>query len=242
MKRKIVVVGAFWSALALTIIPLFSEKILVKQDKNGKIVVSNISTDNRFTLKDSKRIKFKSFKSSGDFSTHGSVTVPSLYLDKIKKLARKYDLNESLILAVAKAESSFNPFAISPKGAMGIMQLMPGTAQQYGVFNAYNVDQNLEAGAKHLKYLYNKYDGVLHLTLAAYNAGEEAVSKYGGVPPYEETRTYIKRVMGYMGLKYSGATQFTFHPKIYKIVTNDGRIIITDSKPLNINGQVSVIN
>lgn len=239
MKRKVVAISAFWTALALTVIPLSAEKILVKQNKDGKIIVSNTNSDNRFTLKDSKRVKVKSSSVSG---TYHSATVPSLYLDKIKKLARKYDIKESLILAVAKAESSFNPFAISPKGAMGIMQLMPDTAQQYGVLNAYNVDQNLEAGARHLKYLYNKYDGVIHLTLAAYNAGEEAVAKYGGVPPYKETRMYINRVMTYMGLKYSSTSQYTLHPKIYKIVTNDGRIIITDSKPFNVNGQISVIN
>jgi len=233
IRKKLFAACVFLLAITLPALPTFAEKILVKQDKDGKIIVSNIYTDNRFTLKESKRVQFKS---------SGSTEVPSHYLDKIKKLARKYDIKETLILAVAKAESSFNPFAVSHKGAVGIMQLMPGTARQYGVFNRYNVDQNLEAGARHLKYLYNKYDGALHLTLAAYNAGEEAVEKYGGVPPYEETRTYIKRVMGYMGLKYNGDTKYVSHPKIYKIVTNDGRIIITDSKPYDISGQVSVIN
>ncbi len=233
IRKKIIAVCGFLLALTLPALPTSAEKILVKQDKNGKIIVSNIYTDNRFTLKESKRVQYKS---------SGTTEVPSNYLDKIKKLARKYDLKETLILAVAKAESSFNPFAVSHKGAVGIMQLMPITARQYGVFNRYNVDQNLEAGAQHLKYLFNKYDGALHLTLAAYNAGEEAVEKYGGVPPYEETRTYIKRVMNFMGLTYNGDTRYISHPKIYKIITNDGRIIITDSKPYDVSGQVSVIN
>ncbi|HLP57936.1 MAG TPA: lytic transglycosylase domain-containing protein [Candidatus Deferrimicrobium sp.] len=237
MKKNIFAASVILIAIALPASNLFGEKILVKQDKDGRIIVSNIYTDNRFVLKDSQRIQFKS-----SVKTSRSTKIPSLYLDKIKQLSRKYDITESLILAVAKAESSFNPFALSPKGAMGIMQLMPGTARQYGVSNAYNVDQNLEAGARHLKYLYNKYDGALHLTLAAYNAGEEAIAKYDGVPPYEETRTYVKRVMKYMGLTYSGLTKNNSHPKIYKIVTAEGRIIITDTKPFNVRGQVSVIN
>lgn len=233
IRKKLIAVSVFLLVITLPALPTSAEKILVKQDKDGKIVVSNIVTDNRFVLKESKRVQFKS---------SGTTEVPSHYLDKIKRLARKYDIKETLILAVAKAESSFNPFAVSHKGAVGLMQLMPDTARQYGVFNRYNADQNLDAGARHLKYLYNKYDGALHLTLAAYNAGEEAVEKYGGVPPYEETRTYIKRVMKFMGLTYNGDTKYVSHPKIYKIVTNDGRIIITDSKPYDVSGQVSVIN
>lgn len=233
IRKKTIAACIFLLALTLPAIPSSSEKILVKQDKDGRIVVSNIAADNRFVLKESKRVEFKS---------SGSTEVPSGYLAKIKKLARKYDIKETLILAVAKAESSFNPFAVSHKGAVGIMQLMPDTAKQYGVFNRYNADQNLDAGARHLKYLYEKYDGALHLTLAAYNAGEEAVAKYGGVPPYEETRTYIKRVMKFMGLTYNGDTKYVSHPKIYKIITNDGRIIITDSKPYDVTGQISVIN
>ncbi|MCU0284778.1 MAG: lytic transglycosylase domain-containing protein [Acidobacteria bacterium] len=239
MMNKNIIAACALLAFAFPASPLFGEKIVVKQDKDGRIIVSNMYTDNRFELKESKRVQFKSKPGK----TSNANSIPSSYLDKIRQLSLKYDIKESLILAVAKAESAFNPFALSPKGAMGIMQLMPCTARQYGVSNAYNVDQNLEAGAKHLKYLYNKYAGALHLTLAAYNAGEEAIEKYDGVPPYPETRTYIKRVMSYMGLKYSGITQKnSSQPKIYKIVTDEGRIIITDTKPYNIRGQISVIN
>ena len=104
---------------------------------------------------------------------------------------------------MAKAESSFNPFAVSPKGAVGIMQLMKDTARQYGVINRYNAQENIEAGVRHLKYLYEKFQGNIPLTLAAYNAGEEAVSKYNGVPPYRETKKYIRRVMSLMGMSYT---------------------------------------
>lgn len=216
-----------------TTLPALAEEIVVRQDKSGKIVVSNSYTNHNFYIKKSKRVRFTNFS--------GSSSVPQHYLYKIRKLAKKHGLKESLILAVARAESSFNPYAVSRKGAVGIMQLMPETAQKYGVYNRYNVDLNLEAGIKHLKYLYQKYNKNLPLTLAAYNAGEEAVKKYKGIPPYKETRTYIKRVMKYMGLRYTSL----FKPKgrqiIYRIITDDGRIIITDSKPTNIKGQISII-
>ena len=120
---------------------------------------------------------------------------------------------------MAKAESSFNPFAVSPKGAVGIMQLMKDTARQYGVINRYNADENIEAGVKHLKYLYEKYRGNIPLTLAAYNAGEEAVSKYNGVPPYKETKHYIRRVMSLMGMSYTLSSPAPAKTKIYKYTT-----------------------
>jgi soluble lytic murein transglycosylase-like protein len=220
-------------AIALTALPAPAEEIVVRQDKDGKIVVSNSYTNHNFYVKKSKRVRFK--------NSFGYSSVPQHFLYKIRKLAKKYGLKESLILAVARAESSFNPLAVSRKGAVGIMQLMPETAKKYGVYNRYNVDLNLEAGVRHLKYLYQKYKKSLPLTLAAYNAGEEAVKKYKGVPPYKETRTYIKRVMKYMGLRYTTLFKPKTRQTIYRIVTSDGRVIITDSKPTNIKGQISII-
>lgn len=209
-------------------------QITVKQDKYGRIIVSNMDGDSHYKYVGKP-------KSANYVKTPGAVDVPPYYLAKIQKLAKRHKLKESLILAVAKAESSFNPFAVSHKGAVGIMQLMPDTARQYGVYNRYNVDQNLEGGIKHLKYLYDKYNQNLPLTLAAYNAGEDAVSKYKGVPPYKETRNYIKRVMNYMGLSYNSSVSSKVRQKIYKIVTEDGRVIITDQLPSQVNGRVSVI-
>lgn len=236
MKKKAALTA--WMCLAsiaitLAALPALAEEIVVRQEKDGKIVVSNSYTNHNFYVKESRRVRFA--------NSSGSSTVPQHYLYKIRKLAKKYDLKESLILAVARAESSFNPFAVSRKGAVGIMQLMPETAQKYGVYNRYNVDLNLEAGVKHLKYLYQKYKKNLPLALAAYNAGEDAVKKYNGIPPYKETRNYIKRVMKYMGLRYTSLFKPKARQIIYRVITHDGRIIITDSKPSNIEGQVSII-
>lgn len=219
--------------LVLSPRPVLEAEIVVKQDKDGKIIVSNnLTAHNPYSKTDPVRFEKPKTLSS---------TVPAHYLIKIKKLAQKYEVKEALIVAVARAESSFNPFAVSPKGAVGIMQLMPDTAKKYGVYNRYNADQNLEAGVRHLKYLYNKYKNIT-LTLAAYNAGEDAVKKYSGVPPYKETRDYIKRVMNFMGLSYNQYFKPQSRQIIYKITTSDGRIIITDSMPSKVDGQITVIN
>lgn len=107
--------------------------------------------------------------------------------------ARKYGLPPSLVRGVMKAESGFQPRAVSPKGAVGLMQLMPATAQTLGV-NPYDPAQNVDAGTRYLRALLEKYDGALRHALAAYNAGPEAVEKYKGVPPFAETLDYIRRV------------------------------------------------
>lgn len=114
----------------------------------------------------------------------------------ISSAAKRYGLSEELLNAVVKAESGFNPKAVSPKGAMGLMQLMPGTAKMYGVNDPFDPSQNLEAGSQHLSKLLERYDGDIERALAAYNAGEKAVETYKGVPPYKETQTYIARIMG----------------------------------------------
>lgn len=109
--------------------------------------------------------------------------------------ARKYALPPSLVRAVARAESSLNPTAISPKGAQGVMQLMPGTARDLGVVNALDPEDNVDAGARFLRQLLEKYQGRVAEALAAYNAGEGAVARHKGVPPYRETRSYIRKVV-----------------------------------------------
>jgi hypothetical protein len=109
--------------------------------------------------------------------------------------ARKYALPRSLVRAVARAESAFNPAAVSPKGAQGVMQLMPGTARELGVRNAFDPAENIDAGAKLLRQLLEKYEGRVAEALAAYNAGQGAVQRHGGVPPYRETRGYIRKIV-----------------------------------------------
>jgi soluble lytic murein transglycosylase-like protein len=226
MKRKILVFCVAW----LSVASLFAA-LVVRQDKNGHIVLSN-------TLD-----RASGGRNGVNFlSPARSQAVPLHYKEKIQDLTQKHQVREDLVIAVANAESSFNPFAVSPKGAVGIMQLMKDTARQYGVINRYNAHENIEAGVKHLKYLYEKYNGNIPLTLAAYNAGEEAVSKYNGVPPFPETRSYIRRVMSLMGMSDSFTSPARVKTKIYKYTSPSGTTIITDSLPAEIDGTIEVIN
>ncbi|MDH5370493.1 MAG: lytic transglycosylase domain-containing protein, partial [Gammaproteobacteria bacterium] len=112
--------------------------------------------------------------------------------------SRKHGVDDSLVKAVIYTESYFNPNATSHKGASGLMQLMPATAAKYGVDDLYNPRQNIIAGIKHLKYLLKLYPNNLKHAIAAYNAGENAVKKYNGIPPYRETQGYVKKVMKHL--------------------------------------------
>ena len=109
--------------------------------------------------------------------------------------ARRHGLDPELVAAVVSVESGFRPEAVSPKGAQGLMQLMPGTAASLGVEDAFDPAQNLDGGARHLGQLLTLYGGDVARALAAYNAGEGAVQRHGGVPPYRETRAYVKKVL-----------------------------------------------
>ncbi|MBS0430938.1 MAG: lytic transglycosylase domain-containing protein [Proteobacteria bacterium] len=116
------------------------------------------------------------------------------YDDEIRAAAAHNGISEALLRAVIHAESAFNPRALSYKGAQGLMQLMPGTASDLGVTNAFDVGQNIRGGAQYLASLLRDFKGDVSLAAAAYNAGEGAVLKYKGVPPYDETQVYVKRV------------------------------------------------
>lgn len=112
----------------------------------------------------------------------------------IKDSATRHDVSADLIRAVIFCESSFAPESVSKKGAKGLMQLIPATAKRFGAEDPFDPEQNIEGGTKYLKFLLKKYDGNRRLALAAYNAGEGAVDKYGGIPPYRETINYVEKI------------------------------------------------
>lgn len=165
------------------------------EDDEGIIHFTDAPTDRRFKvfmrdLKKDKQLRTK-------LQLASSVN-PAEYDQIISSCASKYGVNPSLIKAVIHAESGYNPNAISRKGASGLMQLMPGTARSLKVSNSFDPKDNVEGGVKYLRFLLDTFHGDVSLAVAAYNAGLTKVAKYGGIPPYNETRTYVNRVLSYM--------------------------------------------
>jgi soluble lytic murein transglycosylase-like protein len=124
------------------------------------------------------------------------VARPSAFDDLITAAAQRYDMDPALLKAVVHTESNFSANAVSHAGAKGLMQLMDSTAQRMGVTNPFDAAQNIDGGARFLRQLLDRYSGDVTLALAAYNAGPGAVDRWGGLPPYSETRTYVPRVLG----------------------------------------------
>jgi len=146
----------------------------------------------------------------------------------INGVAKKHNVEASLIHSIIQAESDYDREAVSSKGAVGLMQLMPLTAKQYGVKNLYDPQDNIEGGVRYLKDLIKLFNGKTHLVLAGYNAGQEAIRKYGGIPPYPETIDYIKKVMN------SYPKSFIRPPRtfIYKYYDESGKLVLTNSRQL----------
>lgn len=117
------------------------------------------------------------------------------YADRIALAATRHGLNPALLAAMAKVESDFDPYAVSRKGACGLLQLLPQTAERFGVKDLFDAEQNLDGGARYVRWLLDRFEGRTELALAAYNAGEQAVQRHGGIPPYPETRAYVALVL-----------------------------------------------
>ena len=170
------------------------------KDADGNWVLGNVQRDRCVGI-------VKQFGSRGTQARAGSgsstaaevraiLLAPTAYREHVRRAADKYQLAEELLHAVMAVESGFRPGAISDKGAMGLMQLMPGTARDMYVRDVWSPEENIDGGARYLRVLANQYGGDLMKTLAAYNAGPEAVKRAGGVPSYPETREYVRKVLG----------------------------------------------
>ena len=133
----------------------------------------------------------------GFFSRLSNLPNQAAYDLHIKLTCKLYGLDCNLVKAMILAESGFNPKAVSPKGAMGLMQLMPDTSRDLGVINPFDPGQNIDAGARYLRMMLDRFGNNTILALAAYNAGPEAVAKHGGIPPFDETQIYVKTVMDF---------------------------------------------
>jgi soluble lytic murein transglycosylase-like protein len=170
--------------------PLRAQRISAFVDSNGKVVFNN----------DPAPIQPApaSFQPQGPRSSTDTRTYIAGLIEETATLHR---MDPELIRAVVEVESNFNPLAVSPRGAMGLMQLIRPTAQRFGVSNVFDPVQNLDGGVRYLKYLMEMFKGNLELSLAAYNAGENAVVRSRGVPPIRETREYLRKINGIYPLR-----------------------------------------
>jgi hypothetical protein len=159
-------------------------------------------------------------------------SAPPAIAATVNRVAAEHVLPPELLDSVIKAESNYEPYAVSPKGAVGLMQLIPATARRFGVADAFNPVENIQGGAKYLRYLLDLYHGDYPLALAAYNAGEETVARYGGVPPFAETQKYVaqvrKRVETRVKAKQPAAPETkpesSAEPHIHEILEPDGTV------------------
>jgi len=163
-------------------------------DASGVTHFTNVPSDPRYAGMARVPYRLSAYKSVKTSS--GYLTASDRYAPLVQKAAREHSLDQALLQAMIAAESGFDPRAVSPKGAVGLMQLMPETARRYGVRDRYDPAENIQGGAKYLRDLMRKFNNDLSLTLAAYNAGEDAVIQHGNrIPPYRETLQYVPRVL-----------------------------------------------
>jgi len=167
--------------------------VYVYKDKEGVLTFTNVPVHSGYR----RVIRESNGQLSGAVGSSNNVGPFSNYDDVIRSASDRYNIDPDLIKAVIKVESDFNSIARSNKGAMGLMQLMPDTARLHNVMDVFDPTDNIEGGVRHLKLLLSRYQGDVELSLAAYNAGMKAVEKHGGIPPFSETKEYVRRVLSY---------------------------------------------
>lgn len=231
-----IAIAAMMAGIWLSLPASTHAQIVASVGADGKVVyVNGDSPRNRHGSTISSPSAASSSRSSGrgnDEATSGSSGVSDQRLDQIvREAAERHDLDPALVKAVISTESGWNPYAVSPKGAMGLMQLIPATAERFGVGNPYDPAQNVEGGTAYLKELLDRYHGNLRKSLAAYNAGPGAVDASGGVPWYPETRRYVRKVTNAYFRSDSGhdptLSGFRRAP-VRRVVEPDGQVVFTN--------------
>lgn len=229
MRRKaLVVASAIFMSIVVPRIVVSGDDFYYREDDNGALVLTNVPDDSDLRRYASRK------------------GIPGLkagqhYRGMIEAAGLKHGVHPDLVFAVAAVESNFDPRAISSKGARGLMQLMPKTAERFGVGDSFDPGQNVDAGARYLRYLLDLFDGDKKLALAAYNAGENAVLENGTIPPYRETRNYVTKVLRIFGTNrkpYAAAPRSgpadgrpAPAPEIFTYTDSMGVVHISDQPP-----------
>jgi hypothetical protein len=212
---------------------LAASRIMTATARDGRTLFVNAEPPNLLHPQPGKRPKTIYLGSESSFL---GATRPALTIDRdgadqiVREAAERHHVDPALVRAVIETESGWNPRAVSRKGAGGLMQLIPTTAQRYGATDLFNPQQNIDAGVRHLKMLLERYNGNLDLALAAYNAGEGAVDKAHGIPAFRETRSYVQKVQDAYFRPGSGRQPelFTNPRAIRKNVDASGRVVFTN--------------
>ncbi len=219
-------------SLAVVATPAGAGSMYQFEDDQGVIHYTNVPGDPRYSFvrKDPEPAVARPAAEGGSLSRGLRA-----FAHVIRAAAERYGVDTRLVEAIVQTESAGNPTAVSPKGARGLMQLMPERAAELGVWDSFDPTQNVDGGVRHMRDLLQRFGGDVTLALAAYNAGEAAVRSYGGVPPFAETREYVRRVRE----MYDGGTSLaprtlalvTAPQRIYRAVAEDGTLTFTNLPP-----------
>src|SRR5277367_2211338 len=228
-KTASIYLGAI-ALCAVSYAPEANAQITRTVDTSGREMFVNAETP--ITVKFAVAKPHKTIYLPGE-STFMGPNRPAMSIDRdgveklVKEASERHNVDPALVRAVIETESNWNPSAVSRKGAGGLMQLIPTTAQRYGANDVFNPQQNIDAGVRHLKWLLERYNGNLDLALAAYNAGEGAVDRAHGIPAFRETRDYVQKVQDAYFKPGSGRLESAFsNPRaIHRDVDPTGRII-----------------
>ncbi|WP_243373626.1 lytic transglycosylase domain-containing protein [Geotalea sp. SG265] len=186
--------GCAFLVVASTAMPVFAD-IYKYEDAEGVVHFTDAPTDKRFKIFMRDLKKDRQLRTT--FRLGALARNPQEFESIINECAQKYGVDKALVKAVIHAESGYNPSAVSSKGAQGLMQLMPRTAQDLRVANSLDPADNIKGGVRYLRFLLDTFKGDETLALAAYNSGLSNVAKYRGIPPYQETRNYVSKVLSY---------------------------------------------
>lgn len=206
-------------ALSLFLLPpLAGQEVFSYVDANGVKIFTNRGGD---------RSSLQQAASRPRPSHSPSLPHSARYDGLIRQIAGDYGEDEQLVKAIIRVESAFDPRAVSPKNCKGLMQLHPDTAKRFGVRDIFDPAENIEGGVKYLQHLRRNFDD-LELVLAAYNAGENAVLRHDGIPPYRETRDYVKKVLAFYAPHGPEKSRLE-RRRIYRVVLPDGRVLLTNT-------------
>lgn len=222
--------GAF-ALYAAVFLPGASAQIVRTVDTSGRALFINADPPVKFRPLKARKAIYLPSESTFMGPSHPEMSIDRDGAEKlVKEAAERHNVDPALVRAVIETESNWNPSAYSRKGAGGLMQLIPSTAQRYGANDVFNPQQNIDAGVKYLKSLLERYNGNLDLALAAYNAGEGAVDRAHGVPSYRETRNYVQKVQDAYFRPGSGRLADAFiNPRaIHREVSPSGRVVFTN--------------